>query len=55
MLPKFVWEGRCRIMEKGKFKGNEENVVVCNNWGISHHILHWKVLLSCISAGVSIE
>lgn len=39
MLQKIAWEVRCRIMGKGKFKGNVENVAVCNNWGISHHIV----------------
>jgi hypothetical protein len=34
MLHKICWEVRTRIMWKGKFKGNGENVAICASWDI---------------------
>lgn len=39
MLQKICWEVRTRIMEKGKFKKNDENVAICNRWSIPSSIL----------------
>lgn len=39
LLQKICWEVRTRIAGKGKFKENEENVAICNNWGISLNVL----------------
>ena len=39
ILQKIYWEIRTRIAGKGKFKENEENMTICNNWAISLNVL----------------
>jgi hypothetical protein len=39
ILKKIIWEVRTRILGKGRYQRNVENVTLCRNWNMDEELL----------------